>query len=318
MPCSFCRSREHNIRYCNSSEVRNITSSLTRSANSHAAQFDYSGFLANVNRLTHNEVKIAALFWHTTIPSADYELLVLDGETVPVIECNYTKEKYVYIVLWLYLNYAFSNSGPENLSIGNTSMERIGLFIERLEYLKRIVVDGMSNMQSTNLYVENVIASGNSRIPVPVDLFQFPRRIDFDNYQYDSAAFGFGSGFARNNDFNNKFEFNIEEVGDSTDFAKIPVEDCPICYETLTESCVELGCTHITCSGCFILYLKSRKSAEICCSLCRADILTVKTYDKELIPDLECYSNSVIHKPAPEPHVPERFEDGDNIVINLV
>ena len=87
--------------------------------------------------------------------------------------------------------------------------------------------------------------------------------------------------------------------------------------------------------------MKSRKIHEINCSLCRADILTVKTYDKELIPDLECYTNNAypeiqmppqqqqlpdadpeIQMPVPAaalPHyVPEIFDEGDNVVINFV
>jgi hypothetical protein len=269
--------------------------------------------------MNHNELKIAALFWHTSIPSDEYEVLLIEGETIPPIQSNYSREKYYYIVLWLYLDRAFSSSNqPAILSVPAIGMERVEQYLERLDYLRRIVIEGMSVIESSTLYADifrRRIINRRSIFQSPQPSFNLQRRIDFD-----AAAFG----FITNHNFNNKFEFNIEELGDSSDFAKEPVADCPICYETLTESCVKLGCNHVTCSGCFILYLKTRKSADICCSLCRADILTVKTYDKELIPDLNNYSNRVNTKPEPEiqnqdvPHVPERFEDGDNIVINFV
>jgi hypothetical protein len=334
MPCSFCRSHEHNIRFCNSPEVQNITSRLAQQANIHSARFDYSGYLTLVCRMPLVELKIAALFWHTSMSPEEYHNLIInDAPLLPAIECNYTRDKYLYIVLWLYLDYAFSNCHPDSFT-RRANMQQIGNFIERLEYLRRIVIDGMTNVESTRLYINNIMMQRG----------EFRYYNYFNNYQYESSVYDlsavFGSVVANNN-VNIKFEFNIEEVGNSIDFAKIPVADCPICYETLTKSCVELGCTHITCGGCFILYLKSRKIHEINCSLCRADILTVKTYDKELIPDLECYTNNAypeiqmpldqqqlpdadpeIQMPVPAaalPHyVPEIFDEGDNVVINFV
>lgn len=310
MPCSFCRSHEHNIRYCNSPQVNAIVSRIAQDANTCSRNFDYNGFARTVHRLNHSELKIAALFWHTSIPSAEYEMLLLEGDVIPVIQCNFSRDKFLYIVLWLYLDYAYSNNEPAILSLPDIGMNRIGLFLERLEFLRRIVIDGMNVMRSLTIYSsvirENAVHRSRFQSPQP-----FPRRIDFD-----SAAFGYAQRH-----FNNKFEFNIEELGDSSDFAKTPDTDCPICYETLTESCVKLGCNHVTCSGCFILYLKTRNTPNICCSLCRADILTVKTYDKELIPDLKHYTN-VDDKPIEDvprvPHVPERFDEGDNVVINFV
>ena len=358
MPCSFCRSHEHNIRYCNSPMVSNIVSQLSRDANRHTMQFDYRGFATIVHRMPLIELKIAALFWHTTIPAADYESLLLDGDSIPVIQCNYARDKYFYIVLWLYLDYTFSTGRPAIVSAQHTSMERISIFLERLEFLRRIVIEGMTVIEASNLFrnsirftrlayvrrnvtedmthmqsadsYRNVIRTSDGGNSIPRPRFQsptpvyVPRRIDFDNYQYDPAALGFTNYNALSSyQFNNKFEFIIEELGDSSDFAKEPNTDCPICYDTLTTACVKLGCAHHICSGCFILYLKTRNNPNICCSLCRADILSVKTYDEELIPDLRKYSTQPVVDPEPEiqmpePHVPERFEDGDNIIINLV
>lgn len=308
MPCcSYCRSNQHTIRNCNSPEVYNIVSRLTHWSSIHAGRFDFSGFFNLVQRMTMIQLKISALFWHISIPPHEHQHLLTEGDQIPLIQCNYSRDKYVYIVAWLYLNYAVRNSAVENFEIEDTSVARMFIFIERLRYLQRIVINGMSHPQSNNLYIERVV--NNRQIDYHGALLhpdRRPRIIDFNHLQYNQATV---------HRFNNKFKFIIEELGNSCDFAKEQLTDCPICYESIGESCIILGCKHATCSGCFISYLKTRKTHDICCSLCRADIVSVKTYNNQCITDLKKYNISCNENP---PHVPEVFDEGENIVINLV
>jgi len=200
MPCSFCRSHEHNIRYCNSPEVHQIVSRLARDAGRYTRSFDYSAFARIVHAMTHNELKIAALFWHTTIPSAEYENLLLEENAIPLIQCNYSREKYLHIVMWLYLDYAFSHCQPAILSAPQSGMYRVGNFIERLEYLHRIVIEGMNVRDSYQLYMDYVngpsIGNGNNRsrtrFQSPPPTFNVAAALQID---FDEAAFGFTQVF---------------------------------------------------------------------------------------------------------------------------
>jgi hypothetical protein len=276
--------------------------------------------------MSTTQLKISALFWHTNIPPSEYELLVAEGDQIPIIQCNYSRNKYLYIVAWVYLNYSVRNSDLENFALEETDVAQISRFIERLQYLQRIVMNGMTHHQSNILYIDRLVNNRQPQNQERTLLWNNNRRrriIDFNNYHYDPAALGVLN-------FNNKFKFVIEEVGNSNDFAKEQLTECPICYESISESCVIMGCKHSTCSGCFISYLKTRKSDSICCSLCRANIISVKTYDNEFIPHLKKYSSMTgdcnnnndddsIHDPEIQtPHIPEVFDEGDNIVINFV
>jgi hypothetical protein len=145
------------------------------------------------------------------------------------------------------------------------------------------------------------------------------------NLNYDPALYG--NAYAQQQISGtrkiNQFSFAIEQ-GTAADFKKdVRMDegeshsDCPICYENITEACVVLGCTHHVCASCFVTYLNTRNHA-VNCVVCRATIQTVKTYDEEFMDTLKTFVSPEDKDDLEKaPHVPERFEDGDNIVINL-
>lgn len=317
MPCSFCRSRSHNIRYCNSPEIQYITENLIDEAVSSVRHCNYQRFSQVVNRMHVNQIKIACIHWHNTISPELYDALSSMPNTIPQIRCNFSREKYIFIVMWLYLKIAHCIT-PEEHVIYENGYSITECFRERLEYLRRIVIFGMSEYDSYDIYLEFILEDRDRYLNA------VSRRIDFD-----SVAFGFSSPSVFEEQHvskTKKYSFLIEQ-GDADDFKKdIYMDeegsyvDCPICYEKITPSCVVLGCKHNVCTECFVGYLNSRNSA-VTCAICRADIANVKTYDEEFVDKLKSYTNAednYAEKLIHEEHVPERFEDGDNIVINLV
>jgi hypothetical protein len=260
-----------------------------------------------------NDIKIACMHWHNTISPELYRNLLDQTNTIPEIRCNFNREKYSYIALWLYLSDAFYNIDEEDL-IYEHGEYIVMCFKERLEYLRRIVIRGMSHHQSYNLYLQYILNDNQLNLDgVRVNL------------NYDSALYG--NAYAHSNtgiDKIKQFSFAIEQ-GTVADFKKdVRMDegenhsDCPICYENITEACVVLGCTHHVCASCFVTYLNTRNHA-INCVVCRASIQKVKTYDEEFMDKLKTYVSPNDEDDLENTHhVPERFEDGDNIVINLV
>ena len=314
MPCSFCRSRSHNIRYCNSPEVQHITENLFDEAIYCAQHCNYQRFSDIIDNMSTDKIKIACIHWHNTVSPVLYQTMLDSHNTIPEIRCNFNREKYRFIAMWLYLVTAYYISDQEDVIPlnGYLNTQR---FQERLEYLRRIVINGMSPYQSFNIYVEFIINMGQ------LDLNEVRR-----NY-YDLASYGYSNSLLYEEEVSKtkKFSFIIEQ-GDAEDFKKdIRIDeeeshtDCPICYENITNSCVVLGCKHNQCTDCFVTYLKSRQNTTISCAICRANICRIKTYNQKCTDTL----NAFIHAPEKEEelvisHIPERFEDGDNIVINLV
>lgn len=323
MPCSFCKSRQHNIRHCNSQRARDIVSHLHYLANEHVASCNYSSFYNVVSVMNVNQLKIACMHWHNTISPAMYTTLLSTTDTIPEIRCDFIKEKYVFIAMWLYLSDAFYSS-VENMLIIDNGFTRVFWFKERIAYLHRIVMRGMSPQQSRVLYLEFII---NRRQEFVDDV---TRRINAD-----PGSFGIINAGIVNNANPNKYSFIIEQVVDLEDCKECQdkeVDDCPICYETLTSKRVVMGCNHSMCTGCFANYLDSRSKSNaksICCAICRGDILITKTYSEECTQKLNVFQigyvcsstngKEEINGSGPHPpHIPERFEDGENIVINLV
>jgi hypothetical protein len=279
-------------------------------------------FASVVTLMDIQQIKIACMYWHTTISAELYSNLLNQTNTIPEIFANFNITKYRHIALWLYLTDAFDNMTEEDL-VQNNGISSVECFKERIEYLRRIVIDGMSESESYDVYLDFIL---NDRIRY---LNEVSRRL-----HYDVAAVGFANPYIYGGEQvkfinQNQFSFHIEQV-DPKDFKKDvfgneevhTLPDCPICYENITSSCVVLGCNHNLCSGCFVTYLKSRTN-NINCAICRASIIKVKTYTEEcatkLKPFIRVDDESASSAAAvADAHVPERFEDGDNIVINLV
>ncbi len=59
--------------------------------------------------------------------------------------------------------------------------------------------------------------------------------------------------------------------------------DCPICYETInisiTNKYCQFSCEHMFCNSC--VKLQTEKNTKISCALCRKNIRTIYTNDKE-------------------------------------
>jgi hypothetical protein len=61
--------------------------------------------------------------------------------------------------------------------------------------------------------------------------------------------------------------------------------DCSICFENLEkDKFVKLGCNHEFCSDCLLGTIKTTKSNNLRCALCRSDITNITTY----LPEINC------------------------------
>ena len=283
MPCSFCRSRSHTINYCNSPQIQEITSKLRDEAIECVKQCNYQKFSTSVTLLTINKIKVACMFWHNTISPELYSNLLEQTNTIPEIRATFTRDKYRHIAKWLYLTDAFDNMNEEDL-VRDNGIYGVECFKERIEYLRRIVIQGMSEYDSYEVYLDFIL-NDRQRYLNEVSLSH--------NVQFNLVeSYGFSRPYysMRQPDpqVTKKFSFLIEhEKADSEE--EDSIQSCPVCYDDHTKSsCVMLGCNHSLCVTCFVGYLKSRNS-DIHCSICRADILNAKIYNSAQMDTLKAF-----------------------------
>jgi hypothetical protein len=252
--------------------------------------------------MTITKIKVACMFWHNTISPELYSNLLEQTNTIPEIRANFTRDKYRDIAKWLYLTDALHSMNEEDL-VHDNGIYSVECFKERIEYLRRIVIQEMSEYDSYEVYLDFIL-NDRQRYLNEVSLSH--------NVQFTLVeAYGFSSPYysMRQPDpkVTKRFSFLIEqEKTKKTESEEDNIQTCPVCYDDHTNSsCVMLGCNHSLCVTCFVGYLKSRNS-DIQCSICRAGIVNVKIYNSVHMDTLKAFVQDNIEATEEE----EEYEDG--------
>jgi hypothetical protein len=261
MPCSFCQNPQHNIRSCNSIQIRNICNRIKVFVADAISDNDYDEytFMNNIRSFRLRDLKAACIHWrHFCDPE------ILDDFYIPEIRATLNYNTYIYIAMWLfiYVEHRHNETFLQHSSNPTHAYNGFWMMLRR-RFWRNIGILNMNQNHAHTLYIDAL-----DRIS-----------------QITSRALSLVTREPR------KFEFDINICHTAAADVAI-VDECPICYDVLNiETNLRNQCGHSICIGCFEKYMDTMipKTSDPCCSICRSVFKKIDIYSDAILPSIEKY-----------------------------
>lgn len=264
MSCSYCRNPEHNIRNCNSPNLRLIYERLKAAANVSIANisrvnsgYNEVHFIKELNKMKLPELKAACIHWKYF---CDPEILT-NNNNLPEIRSTLSVTSYMNIAIWLYIY--VENQENETFLAHSTNLDHVykscWVATRRIYWYNISILNYTQNEAHANFM--NRVNEYYVFITEYRNLYQTIRQNNAPAAPREPRKFDIVA--------------NVIYDLDSRDVDS----ECPICYDVLNnETKVRNHCGHSVCVGCFEQYMDTMipKTSDPCCSVCRCVINKVE------------------------------------------
>ena len=261
MPCSFCQNPQHNIRSCNSIQIRNICNRIKVFAADAISDNNYNEriFIHNIQSLRLRDLKAACIHWRYF---CDPEILT--DYHIPEIRATLNYNTYAALAMWLFI---YVEQRHNEIFLLHSSDHNYSGFwmMQRRKYWRNIGLLNMNHDHARSLFID------------ALDRYRVLR---------GTRALSLIAREPR------KFEFDINICHPATSLADETIDECPICYDDLNiDTNIRNQCGHSICVGCFEKYMDTMipKTSDPCCSICRSVYKKIDIYSDSILPSIEKY-----------------------------